>query len=71
MAEAQRKTEVAHKSRRKRSEIRRVKITVHEDDIALMHQIVNALADPKRQSEVRSWLRRASATAEPLASRLC
>lgn len=57
MVAAQRKAQSAHRRRQKAKGIKRVEVSVHKDDVALLRRVVEALANPDRKAEVRAWLR--------------
>jgi hypothetical protein len=54
---SQKKALAAHRRRLKRRGIARLEVRVHEDDVALVRGVVDALADPDRADETRALLR--------------
>lgn len=54
---SQKKALAAHRRRLKRRGIARLEVRVHEDDVALVRGVVDALTDPERAAETRALLR--------------
>lgn len=57
MANSQRKALAIHRRRLKRRGIARLEVRVRQDDVPLVKNIVEALADPAREAAARASLR--------------
>lgn len=64
MQSSQKKALSAHRRRLKRRGIARLEVRVRKDDVPLVRGVVDALADPERESETRALLRERFAARE-------
>ena len=58
MASTQRTALSTYRRRLKRRGVVRLEVHVRKDDAALVRGVVKALADPEREGEARTWLRK-------------
>jgi len=64
MQSSQKKALSSHRRRLKRRGIARLEVRVRKDDVPLVRGVVDALADPRRESETRAMLRERFAARE-------
>ena len=57
MAKTQNKALLTHRSKLKRSGVKRVEVQVHKDDVTLIRSVAEALSDPARKVSARTLLR--------------